>query len=154
MGHIFSTMVDLSLLRSVTFIVLCVASFLTMLGFFVPFVYLANFAVSCGISKPDAAFLFAVIGISNTSGRVFSGWVSDRPNVNALLITNCALTIGGLATAVVPLLIYYELLIVYSVIFGLAIGKFNEQFISYLIIKILLLSDKMQIDGKFIVNIT
>ena len=30
-----------------------------------------------GISTEDAAFLVSVIGISNTVGRVLSGWISD-----------------------------------------------------------------------------
>lgn len=119
-----SAMVDVSLLRSVTFVVLCISSSLTMMGFFVPFVYLSNYASDIGVSKTDAAFLFSVIGIANTGGRVFSGWVSDRPKVDALFITNVALTIGGMATALVPLLHRYELLIAYSAIFGLSIACF------------------------------
>ncbi|GAB6027761.1 hypothetical protein CHUAL_001998 [Chamberlinius hualienensis] len=122
--HTINSMLDFSLLKSATFVVLCIASFITMAGFFIPFVYLADYAINVEVSKEDAAFLFSVIGIANTVGRVFSGWVSDRPNVNALFITNVALTTGGLATAFVPFLRSYHLLLVYSAVFGLAIACF------------------------------
>ena len=38
-----------------------------------------------GVSVEDAAFLVSVIGISNTLGRVLSGWVSDFTWVNSLV---------------------------------------------------------------------
>jgi hypothetical protein len=39
-----------------------------MLGFYVPFVFLANLAVAQGISVDSANFLIAIIGFSNTIG--------------------------------------------------------------------------------------
>jgi MFS family permease len=69
-----------------------------------------------------------VIGITNTIGRVFCGWISDRPQVNALLINNVALTIGGTATILSPILFNsYASLIVYGAIFGFSIGSINSR---------------------------
>ncbi|KAJ9592688.1 hypothetical protein L9F63_015660, partial [Diploptera punctata] len=77
-----NTMLDVSLLRSPTFLLLSLSGFITMMGFYVPFIFLVN---------------RAELG-ANTVGRVFCGVVSSMPGVNALFINNLALTIGGLVT--------------------------------------------------------
>lgn len=124
MTDTFRQMLDVSLLASPTFIVLAVSGFLTLAGFFIPFMYIVDKAVMFGTSLKDAAFILSVIGITNTVGRVFSGWVSDRPNVNALCINNFALTIGGIATGLCPFFDTYVLLIIYSAVFGFSIACF------------------------------
>lgn len=42
-------------------------------GFFVPFIYLPDLAISKDISKSDAAMIVSIIGITNTIGRVLCG---------------------------------------------------------------------------------
>ncbi|XP_023213095.1 uncharacterized protein LOC111615885, partial [Centruroides sculpturatus] len=123
MTDTFRQMLDLSLLTSPTFILLAVSGFLTLAGFFVPFIYIIDRAVLIGISDEDATILLSTIGITNTVGRVFSGWMSDRPHINALFINNCALVLGGVATAISPFINNYYLLILYCAIFGFSIGK-------------------------------
>ncbi|KAL3229334.1 hypothetical protein MRX96_023645 [Rhipicephalus microplus] len=117
-------MLDISLLTSPTFVTLAVSGFLTLAGFFVPFMYIVDKAILSGISPDKAAFILSAIGITNTVGRVFSGWVSDRPKVNALCINNIALTVGGLATALCPFFETYTMLLVYSAVFGFSIACF------------------------------
>ncbi|KAK8779477.1 hypothetical protein V5799_019180, partial [Amblyomma americanum] len=119
-------MLDVSLLTSPTFVTLAVSGFLTLAGFFVPFMYIVDKAVMSGIPPDKAAFILSAIGITNTVGRVFSGWVSDRPNVNALCINNVALTVGGVATALCPFFETYTMLLVYSAVFGFSIGIFFD----------------------------
>ena len=51
---------------------------LVITGFFVPFIYLPDKAISMGSDPKQAAFLLSILGITNTVGRVVSGWVSDR----------------------------------------------------------------------------
>ncbi|CAG2101592.1 unnamed protein product [Medioppia subpectinata] len=86
---------DLRLLSSPSFLLLSLSGFLCLTGFFIPFMYIADRAKLLGYTPEKSAFLLSVIGITNTIGRVFCGWVSDRPKVNALLINNVALTIGA-----------------------------------------------------------
>jgi predicted MFS family arabinose efflux permease len=118
------TMLDFSLLRSITFLLLCLAGFLTMMGFFIPFVYLVEYAISVGIDSSQAAMLLSFIGGTNTVGRILSGWLSDRPNINALFITNLALTVGGIATVIMPFVTQYEILAICSATFGMSIACF------------------------------
>ncbi|XP_067128313.1 monocarboxylate transporter 12-B-like [Centruroides vittatus] len=124
MTDTFRQLLDTSLLKSPTFLVLAISGFLTLAGFFIPFVYIVDRAVLIGISPQDATFLLSVIGITNTVARVFCGWISDKPQVSSLIINNCALTIGGLATALSPFLNTYTHLVIYGAIFGFSIACF------------------------------
>jgi MCP family monocarboxylic acid transporter-like MFS transporter 14 len=101
---------------------LCFASFITFLGFFVPFMFLAARAEQLGADKESASFLLSIIGITNTLGRVVCGALSDHPKVNVLMVNNAALTLGGVVTIATPFFPAYEMLIVYACLFGLSIG--------------------------------
>jgi hypothetical protein len=48
-----STMLDMSLLRSPTFLLLCFSGFITMMGFYVPFMYLAGLFSAWDIQGPN-----------------------------------------------------------------------------------------------------
>ncbi|OQR76775.1 hypothetical protein BIW11_00540 [Tropilaelaps mercedesae] len=119
------SILSIDVLSSPSFWILAVSGFLTMMGFFIPFLYLCEAASLNGIDKDKAVMFLAVIGITNTAGRVFCGWVSDMPRVNALAINNMALIGGGLATALLPDLLMksFVLLCLYAAIFGFSIGK-------------------------------
>jgi len=95
-----------------------------MLGFFVPFMYLKAIAMEQSLDDNQATLLIAIIGGANTVGRIICGGVADKLSTNVLLINNAALTIGGLATALVPFLGSYPVFILYSCIFGMSIACF------------------------------
>ena len=44
-------------------------------------------AVQAGLSSSDASFLISVVGLSNTVGRLASGWLADLKWSSALGIT-------------------------------------------------------------------
>ena len=44
-------------------------------------------AVQSGLSSSDASFLISVVGISNSVGRLVSGWLADHKWTSALGIT-------------------------------------------------------------------
>jgi hypothetical protein len=117
-------MFDLSLLTSPSFVLFAFAGFLTLSGFFIPFMYLVDRSIQLGASRGAAALLLSVIGITNTLGRVFCGWVSDRTSINALAINNVALIGGGIFTLLSPIICNtYTMLVVYSFAFGFSIGN-------------------------------
>lgn len=136
---------DLSLLKRPSFVLLAMSGFLCLVGFFIPFIYLSDrakqlgkhfpiaaslkgfvFLFLAGISPDKCAFILSIIGITNTIGRVFCGWASDN-RVNALLLNNIALTIGGIATIISPIIFNsYATLVFYGSIFGFAIGVQNR----------------------------
>ncbi|GFY46459.1 monocarboxylate transporter 12-B, partial [Trichonephila inaurata madagascariensis] len=124
MKDTFRQMLDISLLKSPTFLLLGAGGFLTLAGFFVPFMFVVDRAVQQGITLEEATYILPVIGLTNTIGRVFCGWISDRPNLNALTINNGALIIGGLATALSTCVNTISFLLAYGALFGFCIGCF------------------------------
>ncbi|KAK4008227.1 hypothetical protein OUZ56_013378 [Daphnia magna] len=109
-----------SLFRSPTFVVVCVSSFFQSIGWFVPSVYLTAHATKMGIPKGEAPFLLSVIGIASMIGRIFNGWLADQPCVNLLFLNNVGLSVAGVLITLCPFFFSYELLVVFSAIFGLA----------------------------------
>lgn len=118
-----ATMLDYTLLKSPSFLLLAFGGFMTMMGFYVPFMYLADRAKET-MAPEMTVWLVSSIGIANTIGRVLCGLLSSFPGVNALFVTNVALTIGGIATMFSGLSMSEEYQFTYSVVFGLSIACF------------------------------
>lgn len=51
------------------------------------------------------------------------GFLADLPRVDSLVINNVALILAGVASALAPFCVSYPLLIVFSSVFGLCMGK-------------------------------
>lgn len=122
--RVIGTMLDFSLLKSPSFLILAISGFFTMMGFYVPYMYLVDRAVGAGFDKATAVGLISAIGIANTIGRVVCGIVNSLPGINALFLTNVALTIGGIATMLSGLSLTEEYQFFYTAVFGLAICKY------------------------------
>ncbi|GJQ77077.1 hypothetical protein Trydic_g23648 [Trypoxylus dichotomus] len=119
-----ATMLDVSLLKTPSFVLLSVSGAFTMMGFYVPFMYLTERAELRGMDVSRSMWLISAIGIANTVGRVICGVLSSLPKVNTLAVNNIALTIGGVATMASGLLPDDWYQFSYAVIFGLAISCF------------------------------
>lgn len=115
-------MLDVSLLKSPSFMLLALSGLLTMMGFFVPFFYLAPRAAS-QMDASVASFIISAIGISNTVARILCGLLSSF-NIDALYLNNVAITIGGIATILSGWSLAQVYQFSYAAIFGVAIGKF------------------------------
>lgn len=61
-------MVDLSLLKDPVMLLLSLASLLTMMGFYVPFVFIQDLASEHDVSKDDSQYIISIIGLTNTIG--------------------------------------------------------------------------------------
>lgn len=83
-----STMLDLSLLKDVSFLFLIFSGFFTMMGFFVPFLYITDRAKKQGIDATTAGYFVSSIGVANTIARILFGWLSSFEGVNALHLNN------------------------------------------------------------------
>ncbi|XP_033758935.1 monocarboxylate transporter 14-like [Pecten maximus] len=123
-----STMFDLSLLKEKAFVIYAITSFLNMLGFFIPYFFLPEKVRNMpkeNSSTPDPeSFVLAVIGLSNTLGRVLVGWIADRPWANSVLINNFSLVLAGVITILCPFCTTYSLMILFSCGFGLTTAAF------------------------------
>ncbi|KAF2356064.1 Major facilitator superfamily [Trinorchestia longiramus] len=124
---------DFSLCTSPTFLVLSFSGFLSLLSLFVPFNFLPTFLTEMqdefGFKDADdaeqcKAFLMSLIGICNTIGRVLCGYISDRPKVDAIMVNNLALIVGGIATIFLPFIRNVSILYAYGIVFGLSVAVF------------------------------
>ncbi|XP_067629848.1 monocarboxylate transporter 3 isoform X2 [Eurosta solidaginis] len=113
-----STMLDTSLLKSPSFMCLAFSGFLTMMGFFVPFMFLKPRAESQGMNEQTALGVVSGIGLVNTIARLVCGTVSSIPSVKPLWLNNVAITAGGIAT----ILSGWEVTIVTQWVFGIFFG--------------------------------
>ncbi|XP_076457741.1 monocarboxylate transporter 5-like [Babylonia areolata] len=117
-------MLEVTLLRSPVFSLLVVASILSLLAFFIPFFYVTVKAEELGMAPEDSYFLLSIIGITNTVGRIISGWIADRPWINALHLNNGALIIAGVGTILVAFCHSLPWLCVYAAGFGICVAVF------------------------------
>ncbi|XP_052868156.1 monocarboxylate transporter 3 [Anopheles cruzii] len=120
-----ATMLDMSLLKSPSFMMLAFSGFLTMMGFFVPFLYVRQRAVAGGMPEDVSTFIVSAIGISNTIARVVCGLLTSFKNVNALHLNNVAITLGGIATMVSGIYVTEAFQFTYAGVFGIAIACFS-----------------------------
>lgn len=75
-------------------------------------------------------YLISTIGVTNTVGRILCGALTSLPSVNALLINNLALSLGGLATIFSGASMSDMYQFSYAAVFGFAIGdESNNAFI-------------------------
>lgn len=118
------SMLDISLLQSPSFMLLSVSGFLTMMGFYVPFIYITDRATINGMDQSLAMWLVSTIGIANTIGRIGCGVLGSFPGSKPLFINNVALSIGGIATLLSGISTADGYLFFYSAVFGLATACF------------------------------
>uniref|UniRef100_A0A1B6C6S6 Major facilitator superfamily (MFS) profile domain-containing protein n=1 Tax=Clastoptera arizonana TaxID=38151 RepID=A0A1B6C6S6_9HEMI len=118
------SMLDISLLKDPVFMLIGLSNVFGMAGLYVPFVYLVDAATKDGIDPSQASFLISIIGITNTFGRVFCGWVADFPWVNSLLLNNISLIISTVAVYSIPFCHSYQAYCIMAVAFGLAISAY------------------------------
>ncbi|KAJ0183184.1 hypothetical protein K1T71_001160 [Dendrolimus kikuchii] len=119
-----ATMLDVSLFRSPTFVILAVSGFFTMLGFFVPYMYVQKRAIKNHVQEDISIWLVSAIGIANIVGRIVCGLVSSMPKISPLWLNNIALSAGGIATMLSGYSYNTVFQFVYCAIFGLAVACF------------------------------
>ncbi|XP_077563614.1 monocarboxylate transporter 5 isoform X3 [Haemaphysalis longicornis] len=117
-------MLDMELLKNPAFALVCVSNIVGMMGFCIPFMYIADSAVLKGIDKDKAAFLLSIIGITNMIGRLIFGWLSDLPQINCLLLNNLSLCLSGLAVFAIPFCYSYPATVATCMIFGLIVAAY------------------------------
>ncbi|KOB58187.1 Uncharacterized protein OBRU01_25396, partial [Operophtera brumata] len=119
-----ATMLDVSLFKSPTFVILALSGMFTMLGFFVPFIYCQGRGDKNGMSTTAAKWLVPSIGVANIVGRIMCGMASSVPKISPLWVNNIAITAGGIATMLSGLCYHPAYQYAYCCIFGLAVACF------------------------------
>jgi len=122
---VLRSMMDTSLLKQPKFIMVSVSNIFGFLGFYVPFMYLPSLVqTNKDISGDEAAMVLSVIGISNTLGRILTGWLADRPGVSSLSLTSLSLLLSALCVFIFPFIPNLPLFIVLAAVFGLFVAAY------------------------------
>ncbi len=106
--------------RTLNFAMLWVASLLSSIAIYVPYVYLPEFAHGRGASPVAAAALVGLIGAASVAGRMALGAVADRTGI-MWLYKLCTLALG-LSYALWILSAGYGWLVVFALTMGSAYG--------------------------------
>lgn len=107
-------------LKNSVFLVYCFSSTIFKLGYPTPLVYIPQRAVSLGVSSAAAAGLLSFCGISNMVGRSMLGWIHARARFFCL---GTVLILEGLLCISVQWFTTYPLMVIFSVICGIFLGK-------------------------------
>jgi len=92
------------------------------MGIYIVYTYLPSIGRYLGFSSSQASLVISGVGISNTVGRIFFGWITDRPEVSAMGITAAALILGSIPVSMIPTTGVYPVLVTVSALFGLIIS--------------------------------
>lgn len=94
------------------------------IGIYTPFSCIGHAAilhVKC--SEASASLLLSLLGVTNTIGRIVSGYLSDLPQIDCVLFHNVTLLLAGAITCFLPLFNNYGLYCFYLIVYGPTIGK-------------------------------
>jgi hypothetical protein len=114
---------NLSQFKNVMFIFYLISNVLISFSLLIPFIFLYDRAIEMGIDTASAKWLGAIIGITNTVGRVFSGILADKLKINKIMLFSSAIIVVGVSTAICPLCTNFTWLVAFSCVFGLSYGK-------------------------------
>jgi len=106
------------LMTNVPFLLLTFSNLFATQGLYIPYMFIPALAELRGISSVNASFLLSIVGICNTIGRIVSGFITDLPCVNALVVTTIALGAGAVAPLAIPFCYSYWSFVIVCVMFG------------------------------------
>lgn len=115
-GHLHLTRA----VRTPGFIMLYVASILSSIAIYMPFVFLPDFAHSHGASQVAAAALVGFIGAASIAGRLALGAVADRTGIVSLY--KASMLLLGLSYALWIFSHSYTALVLFAITMGAAYG--------------------------------
>jgi len=108
---------------SVPFLVFCFSNCILYFWYDVPYVYTIEFAKNTlNISSQKSTHIISVIGILNTVGEVFVGWVGDQPWASSSALYAFCMVCCAVSTALMPLVDSYPLLLGLSAVYGFCIS--------------------------------
>lgn len=112
--------VDRSFLKEPPFILLCVGLTLCSLGFFTPFFYTSNYAISQGLSQSLSFYTLTAINAGSAFGRIMPGFVADR--LGKFNILSCAAFAAGVVVFCWTVASSAAGIFIWATIYGVASG--------------------------------
>lgn len=117
-------LLDVSVWKIPTFVILTVSSSIAQFGHFVPQIHLVRFCEDLGFSADKASKLYIYYGLSSSIARVLAGRICDIKLINSFYVYQSVEFIVGLSSILVTLAKDYAALIVFMVVYGICDGTF------------------------------
>ncbi|XP_067846165.1 monocarboxylate transporter 13 isoform X2 [Heptranchias perlo] len=114
--------IALPLLKQPKFICLIFFGFFSVLGFFIPAIYLVPHAQNIGIQDFQAALLMSYWSAADLIGRLGCGWLANLRFVKSIRLLTIMITILSIALMLFPIARNYTLLVIFSCICGFFFG--------------------------------
>ncbi|KAL3871116.1 hypothetical protein ACJMK2_039135 [Sinanodonta woodiana] len=127
--HRKKPLVELSLLKNMTFLSLCIAiSFFTM-AFHITFVFLPPLIKDRGMTELDAAYIVSITGVMDGVGKVLAGFILDLNSIKKyrLLIYNGIMIVVGTVSLLIPSISTFTGFALLCAFYGIMIGAYISQ---------------------------
>eukprot|EP00092_Neocalanus_flemingeri_P032823 GFUD01035699.1.p1 GENE.GFUD01035699.1~~GFUD01035699.1.p1 ORF type:complete len:463 (+),score=142.43 GFUD01035699.1:137-1525(+) len=95
---------------------------MSALSLYIPYTHLPPAATAVGISPANAAFLISTLGVTNTLGRLVSGWLTDKPCINPMILITVSLTAAVPTLYLFSVISSYWMFLTLSCMFGFLTG--------------------------------
>ncbi|ESN95092.1 hypothetical protein HELRODRAFT_114837 [Helobdella robusta] len=115
---------DIRLFSSASFLIINVSCIFIQLAFFVPILFLTDYAQKLGFSANQGALLLSILGGSNMIGRAFGGILASISFVNILHLNCLSLIVAGSLTAMLSMFTSFNFLLFYAISFGFFVAFF------------------------------
>ncbi|XP_066250782.1 monocarboxylate transporter 2-like [Euwallacea similis] len=122
--RVFSTMLNIQVLKSPTFIILLFSGYLSLMSTYIIFVYMAPYAQSSGVDEKSSSLLLSAMGMANTLGRAVCGGISCFPMIDLNRISYITISISGAAIICMAFANSETQFIILCVIFGFNLASF------------------------------
>uniref|UniRef100_A0A1L8DEN9 Putative monocarboxylate transporter n=1 Tax=Nyssomyia neivai TaxID=330878 RepID=A0A1L8DEN9_9DIPT len=121
---IIKSIFDFSLFKDPKFFIFNLSTFFLFIWFIIPYFYITEHLKKYNFPEEDAANLIAIIGIFNTIGMIFLGWVGDQPWLNVNKTYAFCLVACGSSVCLMPVAgDNYIALIALAVFFGITFAS-------------------------------
>mmetsp|Transcript_26426 Transcript_26426/g.43275 ORF Transcript_26426/g.43275 Transcript_26426/m.43275 type:complete len:568 (+) Transcript_26426:118-1821(+) len=117
-----SRIVDFSWFKYRNFRIMYISALIGQLGYLLPFIYVAPFAIENGLGEDFGATCLAILGASSAVGRILLGALADR--LGHFPVYKACVLVSGVAMVAWPWMTTRPTLAIFCVIYGIAAGGF------------------------------
>ncbi|VDO13980.1 unnamed protein product [Rodentolepis nana] len=124
MFDVLVAMMNLSLLKSFSFAMYCLASLIAVMGIYVPLFFVCDLADSFDIPTSQSAYLLTAYGAASVLSRLTCSWAAGIPNVSSTLLSAVTMLLAAVVVCAMP---YWGSLagqMILMVFYGIVISPF------------------------------
>jgi len=111
------------LLSNRSFVLIILGNMPFVMGIYTSYTYLPAMAVQNGLSSSNSAFLISVVGMSNTIGRLITGWMADLEWTSPLGISISTSVAVAFSVFILPFCTQLWSFIIVSSLYGLLLSS-------------------------------